>query len=106
MLLTDVAGINDDDGNLISDSSSEKRPRRRSRKASITAGMIPKVECAIDALAGGVGKIHIIDGRVSHAVCSRSSRAEAWGRRSCPTSARPARKAAATVIAGKKRASS
>ena len=30
--------------------------------------MIPKVECCIDALTGGVAKTHIIDGRVKHAV--------------------------------------
>jgi acetylglutamate kinase len=30
--------------------------------------MIPKVECYIEALKGGVGKTHILDGRVKHAV--------------------------------------
>jgi acetylglutamate kinase len=30
--------------------------------------MIPKVGCCIDALAGGVSRAHIIDGRVLHAV--------------------------------------
>jgi acetylglutamate kinase len=30
--------------------------------------MIPKVRCCIEALEGGVGKTHIIDGRVKHAV--------------------------------------
>ena len=30
--------------------------------------MIPKVECCIDALQGGVAKTHILDGRVRHAV--------------------------------------
>ena len=30
--------------------------------------MVPKVECAMAALEGGVGQVHIIDGRVSHAV--------------------------------------
>jgi acetylglutamate kinase len=34
----------------------------------ITGGMIPKVRCCCDAVAGGVGKAHIIDGRVEHAV--------------------------------------
>ena len=34
----------------------------------IEGGMIPKVECALGALAGGVHKAHIIDGRVRHAV--------------------------------------
>ena len=31
-------------------------------------GMIPKVECCLDAVKEGVGKAHIIDGRVKHAI--------------------------------------
>ncbi len=34
----------------------------------IAEGMIPKVECCIDALKAGVAKTHILDGRVRHAV--------------------------------------
>jgi acetylglutamate kinase len=34
----------------------------------VAAGMIPKVECCIEALKGGVNKTHILDGRVKHAV--------------------------------------
>jgi acetylglutamate kinase len=34
----------------------------------IVDGMIPKVECALDAISGGVGKVHIIDGRTPHAM--------------------------------------
>jgi acetylglutamate kinase len=34
----------------------------------VGAGMIPKVECCINALKGGVEKTHILDGRVKHAV--------------------------------------
>ena len=34
----------------------------------IDGGMIPKVECALEAIAGGVRKAHILDGRVLHAV--------------------------------------
>lgn len=35
---------------------------------TIAGGMIPKTRCAIDALKGGVSSVHIIDGRVEHAV--------------------------------------
>ena len=35
---------------------------------TISGGMIPKTRCATDALKGGVGSVHIIDGRVEHAV--------------------------------------
>jgi acetylglutamate kinase len=37
------------------------------REGTIGEGMIPKVECCIAALHGGVKKTHIIDGRVRHA---------------------------------------
>jgi acetylglutamate kinase len=35
---------------------------------TISGGMIPKTRCATDALKGGVNSVHIIDGRVEHAV--------------------------------------
>jgi acetylglutamate kinase len=35
---------------------------------TISGGMIPKTRCATDALKGGVTSVHIIDGRVEHAV--------------------------------------
>ena len=35
---------------------------------TISGGMIPKVECCLEALSQGVDKVHIIDGRVVHAV--------------------------------------
>ena len=34
----------------------------------IAGGMIPKVQCALDAIAGGVKKVHVVDGRVEHAM--------------------------------------
>jgi acetylglutamate kinase len=67
ILLTDVAGIKDKDGNLISTMASEEATSLIA-SGVINAGMIPKVECCIDALGGGVAKTHIIDGRVKHAV--------------------------------------
>jgi len=67
MLLTDVEGILDTDGQLRSVVTT-RQARTEIGKGVIKGGMVPKVECAIDALAGGVGQVHIIDGRVSHAV--------------------------------------
>jgi acetylglutamate kinase len=67
ILLTDVAGIKNGDGELQS-RLSEADAHKQIRAGSIAAGMVPKVECAIDALRGGVGQVHIIDGRVRHAV--------------------------------------
>jgi acetylglutamate kinase len=34
----------------------------------IKGGMIPKIQCCVQAIAGGVGKVHIIDGRLPHAI--------------------------------------
>jgi acetylglutamate kinase len=67
ILLTDVEGIKDKDGTLISTLSGDEATAMITGGV-ISAGMIPKVECALDALKGGVSKAHIIDGRVRHAV--------------------------------------
>jgi len=67
MLLTDVAGILDEAKQLQS-LLTVRQAKAQIRKGVISAGMVPKVECAIDALNGGVHQVHIIDGRVSHAV--------------------------------------
>jgi acetylglutamate kinase len=67
ILLSDVEGVKDKNGNLLPalDSADTKRMIAR---GVIQEGMIPKVECCLNALAKGVGKAHIIDGRVEHAV--------------------------------------
>jgi acetylglutamate kinase len=67
MLLTDVEGIRDAAGALLPTVDVE-RARHMIAAGVISEGMIPKVECCIDALRGGVAKTHIIDGRVLHAV--------------------------------------
>ncbi len=67
ILLTDVEGIKDKDGALASTLSGDEAQDMIARGV-ISAGMIPKVECCLDALKGGVAKTHIIDGRVRHAV--------------------------------------
>jgi acetylglutamate kinase len=65
--LTDVQGIKDEDGKLVS--TLTKRDAERLMKAGIIdGGMLPKVESALRALAGGAQKAHIIDGRVPHAI--------------------------------------
>ncbi|MFN2424946.1 MAG: acetylglutamate kinase [Candidatus Binatia bacterium] len=67
ILLTDVAGIKNAAGEVQSLLTSAEA-KQQVRAGSIAAGMVPKVECAIAALEGGVGQVHIIDGRVRHAV--------------------------------------
>lgn len=67
ILMTDVAGVLDKQGKLIS-SLDRKQALDYIQDGTIGGGMIPKVECALEALAGGVKKVHIIDGRQNHAV--------------------------------------
>jgi acetylglutamate kinase len=65
--LTDVQGINGEDGKLISRLT--KREAERLIKSNvIDGGMLPKVESSLKALEGGAAKAHIIDGRIPHAV--------------------------------------
>ncbi len=67
ILLTDVEGVRDASGERISRLSIENA-RKLLAEGSIREGMIPKVECCIDALLGGVARTHIIDGRIVHAI--------------------------------------
>jgi len=67
ILLTDVEGVLDDSGRLIS-SLNVSEARRAMERGTIKGGMIPKVACCIEALERGVGKAHIVDGRKEHAV--------------------------------------
>ena len=67
ILLTDVEGIRDRAGNFIS-SLNARRARQLIDSEVIGEGMIPKVECCLQALTGGVRKTHIVDGRLRHAV--------------------------------------
>jgi acetylglutamate kinase len=67
ILLTDVAGVRDKKGELVS-TLKINQARKLIQEGVVAEGMIPKVECCMEALKGGVGKTHIIDGRVKHAV--------------------------------------
>jgi acetylglutamate kinase len=67
ILLTDVEGVRDGSGTLLR-SLAAQQARELIGERVIDGGMIPKVECALDAIAGGVRKTHILDGRMEHAV--------------------------------------
>ncbi|MBK8172930.1 MAG: acetylglutamate kinase [Sandaracinaceae bacterium] len=67
VLMTDIVGVCDKAGKLIESLSADDVAALRA-DGTISGGMIPKVQCALDALAGGVNKAHIIDGRVQHAL--------------------------------------
>ncbi len=66
ILLTDIEGVKAGQ-NLLSTLKKDEA-QGLIQSGEITGGMIPKVNCALEAIDGGVGKVHIIDGRVEHAV--------------------------------------
>jgi acetylglutamate kinase len=67
ILLTDVEGVKDARGSLLPQLSVDE-VRKHLAEGTIQGGMIPKVQCCVDALRGGVSRAHIIDGRILHAV--------------------------------------
>lgn len=67
VMMTDIKGIRDDKGHHLS-TVSRKDVKRMVKKGTITEGMLPKVHACLDALDAGVGKAHIIDGRIPHAI--------------------------------------
>ncbi len=67
ILLTDVEGVKGVGGKLLSRLSAEEA-RELIAEGVIEGGMIPKVECCLEALEGGVERTHVVDGRILHAV--------------------------------------
>ena len=67
VLMTDIDGVRGETGEVMS-SLTSKAVEELTQKGVIRDGMLPKVGCALDALASGVRKVHILDGRVQHAV--------------------------------------
>jgi acetylglutamate kinase len=67
ILLTDVPGVLDQDGHLVS-SLNKDTALKMMEAGIITGGMIPKIHCCLEAVAQGVGKAHVLDGRTLHAV--------------------------------------
>lgn len=67
LLMTDVPGVLDHTGQLIP-SMSISQAADAMQEGTLRGGMIPKVQCAVDALQEGAEKVHIVDGRVPHAI--------------------------------------
>ena len=66
-LLTNTLGVNDKHGRLLTELNRESIDNLI-KDGTIAGGMLPKVECALDAVTGGVNSALIIDGRVDHAL--------------------------------------
>lgn len=70
VVLSDIPGVLRDvsDPESLIHSLSAGEARRLIADGTIAAGMIPKIEGCLDTLARGVGKVHIIDGRLRHSL--------------------------------------
>ncbi|WP_323038179.1 acetylglutamate kinase [Pararhodobacter sp.] len=66
LLLTDVSGVKDENGDVVTELTSEQ-VRQMTKAGVIAGGMIPKTETALEALEQGVRAVVILDGRVPNA---------------------------------------
>ena len=81
IVMTDIAGLlrdKDDPSTLISKVKLSDVDGLLS-DGVISGGMIPKIECCVDALKSGVGKVFIIDGRVKHSIIMETLTDEGLG---------------------------
>ena len=67
ILMTNTSGVLDKEGGLLTGLTAE-RVNELIADGTISGGMLPKVNCALDAVRNGVKTSHIIDGRVEHAL--------------------------------------
>jgi acetylglutamate kinase len=67
LLMTDVEGVLDKQGKHLT-SLGASDVERLIQDGTISGGMIPKVRCALDAVSGGVEKVHIVNGKQLHAL--------------------------------------
>jgi len=67
ILLTDVSGVQNANGQHCSQLDADEA-EQWIRDATISGGMIPKVNCCLEAVRHGVSKSHILDGRIQHAI--------------------------------------
>ena len=70
ILMTDVRGLlqDKDDESTIIPVVNVSDVNRLKKEGIISGGMIPKIDCCVDAVRRGVGRAHIIDGRIPHSI--------------------------------------
>jgi acetylglutamate kinase len=70
LLLTDVAGVYRDfsDKSSLIESLTPQQARQLIESGAVSTGMIPKINCCIEAVLGGVKRAHIVDGRAPHSL--------------------------------------
>jgi acetylglutamate kinase len=70
ILMTDIRGLLrdiDDESTLISVVNASEVPSLK-KEGIISGGMIPKIDCCVEAVRSGVGRAHILDGRLKHSI--------------------------------------
>lgn len=67
VFLTDTPGVLNDDKELFHELTNREIETLK-ESGVINGGMVPKVDACLDAIRGGVGKAHIIDGRIEHSI--------------------------------------
>ena len=68
--MTDIRGLlrnKEDENTLIPVVNVSEVPKLR-HEGIISGGMIPKIDCCVEAVRRGVGRAHIIDGRIPHSI--------------------------------------
>ncbi|KOR30025.1 acetylglutamate kinase, partial [Achromatium sp. WMS1] len=67
LLLTNTAGVLDQNGQILTGLNADQ-VNQLIANGIIHGGMLPKIQCALEAVDGGVKTAHIIDGRIAHAI--------------------------------------
>jgi acetylglutamate kinase len=78
VMLTNIAGVLDKEGQLLTDLTA-RRIDELFADGTISGGMLPKIAGALDAAKSGVNAVHIIDGRVPHAMLLEILTDQAYG---------------------------
>lgn len=81
ILMTDIRGLlrdKDDEDTLIPSVNVSEVPMLK-REGIISGGMIPKIECCVEAVRRGVSRAYIIDGRIPHSILIEMLTAEGIG---------------------------
>jgi acetylglutamate kinase len=78
VLLTNTPGVLDKQGNLLTDLSAREIDELFA-DGTLSGGMLPKIASALDAARSGVKAVHIIDGRVPHAMLLEILSEKAYG---------------------------
>ena len=71
IMMTNIAGVQDKQGNLVTDLSAREIDEMFA-DGTISGGMLPKISSALDAAKSGVNTVHIIDGRIEHSFVAGS----------------------------------